>query len=286
MHSALDLTLESIVRSQVDKASKFVFNIRETAIEFNYIDNESGKDIVCTPTQTSCNMGCTFCFLTGLDLPVKSLTPDEMVYGVGKVIQHCRKEDHETLLISFMGAGEPLVNKNNVIEAARVIEGAYKNAYKTVRFAIATIMPKAILMRELTAQVKESGLNFKVHLSLHSAINEERIEIMPNVIDVRESISLLQEYMHETGNETEIHYTLIAGVNDSNSHLCHLTDLLRDTGITVKFLNFIESGELRASSRVGFFRECLETCGVSTEFYVPPGEDIGTSCGQFLVDEK
>ena len=28
----------------------------------------------------------------------------------------------------------------------------------------------------------------------------------------------------------------------------------------------------------------LELAGIKTEFYIPPGGDIGSSCGQFLMD--
>lgn len=275
------------VDSAVDNASKFVFKTStKDLIEFNYIDNGSSKDIICSATQTSCKQGCVFCFLTALNLPVRHLTSDQIVYGVSNVIRHCRNKDNNTLLISFMGAGEPLINKDNVIKAAKIIHSLYKNKYETVRFAIATIMPSAKLMKEFTKQVKESGLNFKVHLSLHSTSDNSQKEIMPKAGNIRESIDLLINYSLETDNETEIHYTLIKDVNDTDADIVRLVNLFRETGITIKFLDFVESGELRASSRVLLFREHLKLAGIKTEFYIPPGRDIGTSCGQFLIDEK
>jgi len=75
---------------------------------------------------------------------------------------------------------------------------------------------------------------------------------------------------------------LIDGFNDRDEDLEKLLKLL-DADTPIKFLDFkAKPGTtMRKSSRVDEFRDALENAGIITEFYNPPGSDIGSSCGQF-----
>ena len=59
------ITLSTKEHSKVDKTIKYVFKLHDGLImETTYIDNNTGKDIICVATQTMCGMGCSFCHLT------------------------------------------------------------------------------------------------------------------------------------------------------------------------------------------------------------------------------
>ena len=109
---------------------------------------------------------------------------------------------------------------------------------------------------------------------------------MPAASPVRVGIDLLQEFMAETGNSTEIHYALIDGVNDRVKDMRALIRLIKGHGIPVKFLayNRKPDRDFEPSKRVAEMRQMLEAEGIKTEYYNPPGSDIGSSCGQFLMD--
>ena len=109
---------------------------------------------------------------------------------------------------------------------------------------------------------------------------------MPGASPLHGSIEQVKKFMSLTGNSAEIHYALINKVNDRDKDLKMLVELLENTGIPVKFLIYNEkpSVEFAASLRVNYFRKVLERRGIKTEFYIPPGRDIGSSCGQFLMD--
>jgi len=278
------------VYSKIDNTVKFIFSSEGQIIELSYINKNDGKDIVCVPSQTSCRLGCKFCFLSDYDLKVRNLKPMEIVSPVSYVIEDLelleRPLRNNVLLISVMGCGEPLANLSNVIRMCAVIAETYRNQYKTVRFAVASIIPKPALMEKFIETVKSRELPVKFHLSLHSPDEAVRKELMPGASPLHGSIEQVKKFMSLTGNSAEIHYALINKVNDRDKDLETLIGLFENTGIPIKFLIYNEkpSVEFEASLRVSHFREVLESRGIKTEFYIPPGRDIGSSCGQFLMD--
>ena len=270
-------------KSKLDLTKKYIFDLRDQEVEFSYIHKNDGKDIIVCPCQTSCKMGCTFCFLTGMDLPVVNLTADDICAGIKKVITEAGLPESPELLLSFMGSGEPLLNYKHIIRACQEIskEAQSQIGYRTLRFAIATMLPSIPLMKEFTQAAKL--LNFKVHLSLHSPFDGPRRQMMPNAARVEESIEALRDYKTITKNAVEIHYTLIDGVNDREEDQQALIRLL-DQDTPIKFLDFKArpESEMKRSSKLGQFSSSLSAAGIPVEIYAPPGSDIGSSCGQFI----
>lgn len=282
------MELTNCIKSKVDATEKYIFNLKGQEVELSYIQKNDGKDIIICPTQTSCKMGCTFCFLTGMNLPVVNLTAEDMCSGVNQVIKEAGLPHSETLLVSFMGSGEPLLNYKSTIRACKELchlglraLGGKAPYFHTVRFAVATMIPSSQLMREFTEAART--LPIKLHLSLHSPFDDVRNRMMPAAEKVKPSLDLLRDYYCITKNPIEIHYTLIDGVNDREEDKQALLELL-DADTPIKFLDFKVrcDSDRRGSSRVGYFRGALEAAGVPTEFYAPPGPDIGSSCGQFV----
>ncbi len=116
------------VWSKEDATVKFIFRAPEI-IEFSYINKSDGKDIICAPTQTSCNLGCKFCFLSDYKLKVRNLQPEEITTPIDYVVEKLGllslEKRNKVLLVSFMGCGEPLLNLINVITAAKTIREKY-----------------------------------------------------------------------------------------------------------------------------------------------------------------
>jgi 23S rRNA (adenine2503-C2)-methyltransferase len=261
------MNYERSVHSKLDNTVKHVFSTKEGPVEFSFIDKNDGKAIVCVPTQTSCRLGCKFCHLTGRKDPVRNLHEGEIIQGVEYALGNStvRCWSPSTLLVSYMGSGEPLHNIEGVIELALMIRGIYQREYPTVRFAISTLLPRVGALELFGRMVKSYNLNFKVHLSLHSPFDTVRKEWMPAASGVVESVSTLGDYALRTGNEAEIHYTLIDGVNDRATDCNELIRVFAKAGynmirvgghkITVKILKFSpkagesykESGTLRPS---------------------------------------
>jgi len=285
------IKLIDILKSKEDNVIKYIFLTNDNQItEFSYINKNDGKDIICVPSQTACNLGCKFCHLSDIDnLKVENLNRIEIYNAIKYIIDDLKlltKSKNKTLLISFMGAGEPLLNIHNLTSTMWFIKDQYNNKYNIVRFAIASLIPSIKSMLKFTEKIKEYNLNCKFHFSLHFTNNKQRKEFMPASSDIKNSLALLEHYMLYINNKAEIHYTLIKDINDTNQDIDNLLHLVYGRGIPIKFLHYNEKETLNCftSNRISQFTKVLEDNEIETEFYIPPGRDIGSSCGMFLID--
>jgi len=288
------LTLKRTVHSKVDNTIKYVFSRRDDSVmELSYINKNDGKDIICVPCQTMCNLGCKFCQAT--DYIGKIQTKPIMGVEISEAIRYIYNDlnliaNPKTLLVSFMGMGEPTLNSKNVIDAMMLIKCEYENIY--TRFAFATSLPDFLVVEffEMARLIKFHNLPVKLHISLHYTNDELRKEWMPKALDIKSTLAAANFYKVFTGNPVEIHYALISGVNDSYSDAAELAHLLKKTGFNVKFLLYNEKKSLEAHAsdieKFKSFRSILDMSeSIDSEYYIPPGSDIGSSCGAFLMDE-
>jgi 23S rRNA (adenine2503-C2)-methyltransferase len=279
------------VKSTLDKTIKYVFELSDKIImEVTYIDNNTGKDIICVATQTMCSMGCQFCHLTDYigKLKLRNIKAEEIVDSVKHIHDDLRlKDNNRTLLISYMGCGESLMNYREVEESIMLLNSHYDN----IRFGLSTMLPRKNWDKLFTLARFVNGFKIplKIHLSLHYTNDEKRFEMMPSSTKIKASIAALEFYNEITGQPVEVHYTLIKDENDTNTDLSNLVDLLDGKNIPIKFLRFNEKGsnhnERAEKERIQTFRNTLESYGIKAEYYEPPGIDVGASCGQFLFDQ-
>lgn len=287
------LKLLDVLSSSVEDVKKYVFKYDEDILEVSYIRKGDGKDILCVPCQTSCNLGCKFCYLTGLNIKTKNLSSMK----ISNLIDEClelQPPANPTLLISFMGTGESLMNVDGVIGAANNVKGVYTKdntevpfeRYSNVRFGVATILPSRSRFEDFKNKIKFYNLPVKLHWSLHSLDSLSRKNLMPAASDIQDSLKMINEYIEQTKNPVEIHYTLINNVNDRDEDLEKFIKYVGKNA-TIKFLKFAEKENepMQGSLRVSYFKEQLENNGFTVEVYSPPGRDIKSSCGQFIIDQ-
>ena len=276
-----------IVYSKQDSTVKYVFQENGFYNEFSWVDNGTPKDIVCASCQTSCNMGCKFCFLSYVDLPVRNLS-GERIFSYTRHIVEDRGPKNNILLVSYMGCGEPLNNIENVIESMNSLRGYFSDRYELVRFGLATIMPSSSGVRKFIKLVKKNNLPVKLHLSLHATDPDKRKYLIPGGIDISQSINLLQAFREKTGNSVELHYSLINGFSDREDDINRLLSLIKKDKIPVKFLKYNDNSNEDLSGtekeKILKYMSLLKDNGVFSEYYEPPGVDVGASCGQFLKE--
>ena len=211
-----------------------------------------------------------------------------------------KRSQNKKRWISYMGVGEPLLNLRllqSVFEAEQMIKDAC--GYEELTYALATMMPNKNL-ETFTDYACDNKLPMKVHFSMHSPFSEERFKLLPKTkVAVEEALSMLVEYrkrtlrvkeikknmlsFHPIADPTEIHYTLIKGVNDSGKHLEKLTELLIENRIPIKFIRFNPVCGMGVSKKEEEWVDALrqQIHGLKIVRYIPPGGQIGSSCGEF-----
>lgn len=280
------------IKSNVDNTEKFILETNDKLIiEISYINKNDGKNIICVPTQTSCKQKCKFCHITTItdSITHRNLVDYEMVEAVDIVFNDL-KLSRIPLLISYMGCGEPLINHYHVVRSMMVIMNKYLGIVQLTRFAIATSLPKSseTNFSILTEEIKLFNIPVKLHLSLHYTSDELRRQWMPNAGKIEKAIELLYDFKEKTKNSVEIHYALIDGINDRIEDADILVKLLGNKGIPVKFMFYNKNPNVDfiASSieKLKIFQDKFEKANIKMEYYIPPGLDVGASCGQFLLD--
>lgn len=278
------------VASKLDKTIKYILKTEDgLIIEFAYINKDDGKDIICVPSQTLCHQRCKFCHVTDWlgKFRYRNLKADEIFEGV-EIIYKEQQLGSRVLLVSFMGCGEPVVNYQNVVNS--MVAMRERLPAPLVRFAVATSMPRDSWLSffSMVDKIADHKLPVKLHLSLHYTIDQIRREWMPNALDIIPALSAVDFYRKMTGNAVEIHYALIDGVNDTEQDAILLSEFLKDKDINIKFLFYNQKPTLDAKAspkeKLRIFRQYFERYGIKHEYYIPPGLDVGASCGQFLLD--
>jgi len=285
------MILKKKIHSSLDLTIKYVFvNENNYTLEFSYINKNDGKDIICVPSQTMCNMACKFCHCTDYIGKIKSenLSKKDLIYGIEYITNDLSLSEDKMLLISFMGIGEPILNVENVLATMNFFYE--KRNKKYIRFAFATCIPKNnwIEFFKFTDSIKRFKLPVKLHLSLHYTNDNIREQWMPGSLEIFQSLAAIEFYQKVTGNSVEIHYALIDGLNDSEEDAILLTSFIKNKFIDVKFLFFNEKESIdyhrSNENKLEIFRKYFDANNIHFEYYIPPGLDIGASCGMFLMD--
>ncbi len=282
--------------SKQDRSQNLIYTLHrrsgDVTVEVGVIDKQDGKFILCVPTQTNCAQACKFCHSIELagTVAVSNLTAYEMI-----TIVHRSRGDsgfvaapEVTLLVSFMGLGEPMANVGNLLSAMINLNHWAAATQVSIRFALSTMIPEKYIadFTKFMNSVQAFQLPVKVHFSLHYTIDNQRLDWMPTASGIAIALSLLGEYKRRTTNPAEIHYTLIGGVNDTLGDAGRLGVLLKGLDIPVKFLHYnpVAGDPHLAPGRdwTQLLRMVVESYGVTTEWYDSPGADIAVSCGMFL----
>lgn len=301
-----NLKSEGVFKDHTDGSLKSVFRAKNNGIiEMTLIHNKT-YDVVCVPTHHFCCLGCKMCHLTNNKLNKKMLaiSANDFIEALTRTVckqnNNERRTNKQSLLISFMGVGEPLLNLKLILEVFKN-ETKIKNTlqYKEVSYALATTIPTKELFINLLNMVNENNIPLKVHFSLHTPFDEKRFNLIPSTkVNIKTAISLLLQYkntisknnqimktylnFHHNNIPIEIHYTLIKNNNDGEEELNKIYQIINKTNIPIKFLKFNPTGDMEISNNQELWLNKLNQIPNSIiKTYTPPGKEIGSSCGEF-----
>jgi 23S rRNA (adenine2503-C2)-methyltransferase len=242
----------------------------------------TAKYTLCVSSQVGCALACDFC-ATGRLGGIRSLQTWEIL------AQHrlvAAEADHPVRGVVFMGMGEPFLNYDNVIRAARILSDPAGPAIsaKAISISTAGVVPS---IRRYTRE----GHHFRLICSLGAPTSEERRSLMPieNRWPLPELMAALREYAASTRQRLTIAYVAIGGVNTTPAHARALAALL--DGLKVK-LNIIDvsdaTGRYRAPTpdELAAFRDALGALGAPVVRRYSGGNEIGAGCGTLAASRS
>ncbi|WP_144743643.1 23S rRNA (adenine(2503)-C(2))-methyltransferase RlmN [Enorma burkinafasonensis] len=232
---------------------------------------------VCISTQAGCNMGCAFC-ATGIAGLTRSLTAQEMVDQVSHV---SRDFGERVTSVVFMGQGEPFANYDETVRALRILnsEDGLNIGARHLTVSTCGIIPRIRSFAQLPEQ-------FTLAVSLHSAIQSTRNQLMPGVkkYTLPRLHEALQVYTEKTGRRPTYEFAMIEGINDTRPEMEALCSFCEGTLCHVNLiqLNEIPDSPFRPSpeKKVELLQRLLQQRGVEATIRNSRGADIDAACGQ------
>jgi 23S rRNA (adenine2503-C2)-methyltransferase len=183
----------------------------------------------------------------------------------------------------FMGMGEPMLNFDEVLAAARKLPDIGITHRRTT---ISTVG----WLPGLTRFVDEIDIPIRLALSLHAPNDELRSTIMPvnDKYPLRDILAECRRHVDRTNRRVFIEYVMLAGVNDSPEHGTALGKLLGRDHFKVNLIPYNPTGMYDGSSRdrIAAFKLALDRTRVPSTVRLTRGRDIEAACGQLASAPK
>lgn len=266
---------ETPVRCQVsrDGTKKYLFPVLDGHyVEAVYIPEED-RATLCVSCQVGCKMGCRFC-VTGQQGFHGNL-------GAGDILNQLFSipEYGELTNVVFMGMGEPMDNLDAILAATQTMTSDWGLGWSPKRITVSTVGIVPGLKRFLD----ESQCH--VAVSLHNAVPQERLQMMPvqKAFPLSEVLALLRHYDWSGQRRLSFEYTMFRGLNDDQQHAQKLVDALKGLDCRVNLIRFHESPEApyktSMPTAIKAFQDYLNRHGVVCTLRASRGQDIDAACG-------
>jgi len=270
--STLELEREATAR---DATVKALFRTRDghpvEAVLMRYRD---GRRSLCLSSQSGCPLTCTFC-ATGQMQFARNLTASEILDQA----LHFRRfgpVDHAV----FMGMGEPMLNLDSVLDAARALPDVGITWRRTT---ISTVgwLPG---LRRFVDEVEEP---IRLALSLHAATDELRSELMPvnERYPLADVLAECERYFSLRRRRVFVEYVMLGGINDRVEQARALVSLLDPAVFKVNLIPYNPTGFYEGSTRkaIAAFKDVLDQARVPATVRLTRGRDIDAACGQLAA---
>jgi 23S rRNA (adenine2503-C2)-methyltransferase len=233
-----------------------------------------GRRSVCVSSQSGCPLTCTFC-ATGQMRFRRNLSASEIL---DQALHFRRSEriDH----IVFMGMGEPMLNVDEVIAAARRLPDLGVTHRRTTVSTVGWLPG----LRRFVDEVEEP---VRLALSLHAAEPTLRSQLLPvnDRYPLDEVLAECRRYFELCRRKVFVEYVMLAGVNDRVEQARQLAALLDPHVFKVNLIPYNPTGAFSGSSpkAIAAFEAELGGRGIPTTVRLTRGRDIAAACGQLAA---
>jgi 23S rRNA (adenine2503-C2)-methyltransferase len=236
---------------------------------------------ICVSSQIGCAVNCQFCLTAKLGLQ-RNLTPGEIAGQVVAVLDRHNVELNKSRVnLVFMGMGEPFLNYDNFMAAARLLMDEVGIAAPRMTVSTSGIVPGIL-------RFAEEKIRPKLAISLNAPNDEVREAIMPvnrkwNIAAVLDAVRTIPFRPRE---RVTLEYVMLGGVTDQPEHADEVIQLVRRANLPamVNLIAWNPGPGIAYSSpsaeSVAAFQKRLIAAGIQTYIRRPRGRDIYAACGQ------
>jgi 23S rRNA (adenine2503-C2)-methyltransferase len=238
-----------------------------------------GRSTICISSQVGCAVDCQFC-LTALLGVKRNLSAGEIVGQVCAVLKDQRVSPPEDRInLVFMGMGEPFLNYENFVKAARLLVEEVGIAERRMTVSTAGIVPR---IHDFGGET----IRPKLAISLNASNDELRTRLMP--LNKKWNLEMLmaaaRAYPLRTREWITFEYVLLGGVNDAPENAKEVAELLRGMRCKINLIALNPGPGIEFTTpdaeRVAAFQKILRSSGIPAFVRRPRGRDIYAACGQ------
>jgi 23S rRNA (adenine2503-C2)-methyltransferase len=274
------IKVDTIQRSD-DGTIKNAVRLHDGLVVESVLIPTNTRTTACVSSQVGCSLDCNFCATARLKR-MRNLEPGEIYDQVLAIDKESRLYyNHPLSNIVFMGMGEPLMNYNNMMKAIEMITSSEGLGMSPKRIMVSTSgVPKMI------KKLADDDVKVKLAVSLHSAIDEIRAQIMPfsksfPLADLRES---LEYWYRKTKSKISYEYVVWKDINDNKESIDALVKFCKYVPCKVNLIEYnpIDDGEFQQASEeaTNAYIKALEASGIVVKVRRSRGKDIDAACGQ------
>jgi 23S rRNA (adenine2503-C2)-methyltransferase len=269
-------TLEVVTESESrDGTVKTLFHTQDgKSVEAVLMRYRDGRRSICVSSQSGCPLTCTFCatgqMRFGRNLTASEILDQALHFRRIDAIDHC----------VFMGMGEPMLNLDAVVAAARRLPEIGITHRRTT---ISTVgwLPG---LRRFVDEVEEP---IRLALSLHAAEPSLRSRLMPvnDRYPLQDVIAECRRYVEKRRRKVFVEYVMLAGVNDRVEQAAALARVLDPKAFKVNLIPYNPTGAFEGSSHsaIAAFKAVLDRARIPATVRLTRGRDIDAACGQLAA---
>ena len=273
------LQLLEITGEENAATQKFLFECSDGEKIESVLMREKDRVTVCLSSQVGCALDCKFC-ATGTMGIKRNLTVGEIIAQY--LILLSRSKDRITNVV-FMGMGEPLLNYDSVVKAAKLLNDSdgINIGARHITISTAGVIPGII-------RFTEDKLRYKLAISLNAADQKQRVRIMPIAIKYKldELLESAWRYYNSTRNFITFEYVLMDGINNSANDAKKIIELINDLPCKLNVIPYNETDgayKRPGNNAINAFLQNFKDVPFTVTTRWSKGSDINAGCGQLAV---
>jgi 23S rRNA (adenine2503-C2)-methyltransferase len=243
---------------------------------------EKSRKTVCVSTQVGCALKCTFC-ATGKMGFLRNLSAGEIIEQVWFIKNHF---DQGVSNVVFMGMGEPFLNYDFSLHAAKILadDGGMAIAARKITISTSGIIPRI-------KQYADEGHKFKLAISIHTLDTNLRTRLMPinKKYPLAELVESMKYYTQKTKKRITLEYVLLEGENDSTRDAYRLVELAKLIPCKINILYYNPTdGPHRTPTeeQIQPFIKLITKAPAAVTIRRSKGNDINAACGQLYINHQ
>ncbi|MDR1044224.1 MAG: 23S rRNA (adenine(2503)-C(2))-methyltransferase RlmN [Candidatus Adiutrix sp.] len=270
--------LKALEATEDEEARKILWALEDGRTVESVLIRERDHLTLCLSSQVGCALGCRFCRTGALGF-TRNLSPGEIIGQILGARSYVRAGEKLSNLV-FMGMGEPLLNRENVMKSLAVITDPELLAVNQKHISLSTV--------GVVPELPRLALGPKIGLtvSLSAADDDLRDQIMPvnRQYPLAELKRALSAWPLPRGRRLTIAYVLLRGVNEAPEQALALSRFLSGLKVKINLIPFnpwpgapFEAPEPEAVKK---FQETLLAKNHTVLVRRSKGGRISAACGQ------